>query len=77
MAAAAELPGIRACEQNVRAVIAQSGGHAMLIRAPTEVRRNVNVFQPQAPSLAALSKRVKLQFDPKRVLNPGRMYAGV
>jgi glycolate oxidase FAD binding subunit len=37
----------------------------------------VNVFQPQPAALAALSKRVKLQFDPKRVLSPGRMYADV
>jgi glycolate oxidase FAD binding subunit len=64
-------------EQKIRAVVAQSGGHATLVRAPAEVRASVNVFQPQATALAALSKRVKLQFDPKRVLNPGRMYAEV
>jgi glycolate oxidase FAD binding subunit len=27
--------------------------------------------------LRALAKRVKESFDPKGVLNPGRMYAGV
>jgi FAD/FMN-containing dehydrogenase len=27
--------------------------------------------------MAALSARVKDAFDPKRVLNPGRMYTGV
>ena len=74
---AADLAGTLACEQTIRSVLAQSGGHATLMRAPVEVRRNVSVFQPQAASLAALSKRVKLQFDPKRVLNPGRMYADV
>ena len=37
----------------------------------------VPVYQPQAPALAALSRRVKDSFDPKRVLNPGRMYEGV
>jgi glycolate oxidase FAD binding subunit len=37
----------------------------------------VNVFQAQPAGLAALSNRVKAQFDPKQVLNPGRMYAGV
>jgi glycolate oxidase FAD binding subunit len=61
----------------LRAALTQPGGHATLIRAPAEVRRNVNVFQPQPEALAALSNRVKQQFDPKRVLNPGRMYAGV
>ena len=61
----------------IRAAFTQSGGHATLIRAPVDVRRSVNVFQPQPEALAALSSRVKQQFDPRRVLNPGRMYAGV
>jgi len=52
-------------------------GHATLIAAPDLVRANVDVFEPQVAPLAALSSRVKEQFDPHRVLNPGRMYAGV
>jgi glycolate oxidase FAD binding subunit len=35
------------------------------------------VFSPQEPALAALSKRVKESFDPKGILNAGRMWAGV
>jgi glycolate oxidase FAD binding subunit len=53
------------------------GGHALLVRARADVRRRVPVFQPQAPALAALSARIKDGFDPKRILNPGRMYEGV
>jgi glycolate oxidase FAD binding subunit len=52
-------------------------GHATLIRAPASVRAAVAVFEPQDQGLAALGKRVKDSFDPKGVLNPGRMYAGV
>jgi len=33
------------------------------------------VFQPQPPELAALSARLKEQFDPRNILNPGRMAA--
>ncbi len=51
-------------------------GHATLIRAPDAVRARVPVFQPQPVPLAALSARVKRQFDPAGVLNPGRMVAG-
>ncbi|HLQ89143.1 MAG TPA: FAD-binding protein [Xanthobacteraceae bacterium] len=54
-----------------------AGGHATLIRAPAALRAAVDVFQPQEPVLAALTKRVKESFDPKGVLNPGRMWAGV
>jgi glycolate oxidase FAD binding subunit len=35
------------------------------------------VFAPQNVAVAALTKRVKESFDPKGVLNPGRMWAGV
>ncbi|WP_048648654.1 FAD-binding protein [Nitratireductor soli] len=49
------------------------GGHATLVRAPLALRAATPVFQPQAPALAALSARLKEQFDPKGLLNPGRM----
>ena len=52
-------------------------GHATLIRASEAIRARVAVFQPQAPALAALSARVKESFDPRHLLNPGRMYRGV
>jgi glycolate oxidase FAD binding subunit len=35
------------------------------------------VFQPQSPALADLSRRVKENFDPEGILNPGRMYSEV
>ncbi len=62
---------------SIRAAVAQAGGHATLVRAPASVRASVDVFQPQERGLASLSKRVKEGFDPKGVLNPGRMWAGV
>ena len=52
-------------------------GHATLVAAPDPVRALVDVFHPEPPPLAALTARVKTQFDPHRVLNPGRMYAGI
>jgi glycolate oxidase FAD binding subunit len=61
----------------VRLTLAAIGGHATLIRAPAAVRAVVEVFEPQPPALAALSKRVRDSFDPRGVLNAGRMWAGV
>ena len=61
----------------VRAAIGAMGGHATLIRAPAAVRAAAEVFTPEEPAVAALTKRVRESFDPNRVLNPGRMWAGV
>jgi glycolate oxidase FAD binding subunit len=57
----------------VRGALGPTGGHATLVRAADPVRASVPVFQPQPPALAALAGRVKESFDPKCLLNPGRM----
>ncbi|MGF6308182.1 glycolate oxidase FAD binding subunit [Bradyrhizobium sp. i1.8.4] len=57
----------------VRGQVEAIGGHATLIRATEEVRRAVDVFQPQPAGLAALSERVRVSFDPRSILNRGRM----
>lgn len=61
----------------IRSAVAASGGHATLIRAADALRAAVPVFEPQPGALGALASRVKDSFDPKRILNPGRMVAGV
>jgi glycolate oxidase FAD binding subunit len=51
------------------------GGHATLVRASPAHRASLPVFEPQPPALAVLSARLKSEFDPKGILNPGRMGA--
>jgi len=65
-------PRRRCCVQGFEA----AGGHAMLLRASDEIRRNVDVFNPAKSGVAALSERVRLGFDPKSILNRGRMTRG-
>ena len=74
---AATAPSEDADETSVREAVAGSGGHATLVRAPAAIRAVVPVFEPLQGALAALTARVKDSFDPKGVLNPGRMWAGV
>ena len=58
----------------VRAMLKRhGGGHATLVRASPADRAATPVFQPLPPALATLSARLKEQFDPKNILNPGRM----
>jgi len=70
-------PSDDAGEAVVREAVDVSGGHAMLVRAPAALRAVVPVFGPEETALAELTQRVKQSFDPKGVLNPGRMWAGV
>ena len=59
----------------VRQRAAAAGGHATLVRASDAVRREVDVFQTQAGGVMALSERLRASFDPKNILNRGRMTA--
>lgn len=55
----------------IRKAAEAAGGHATLFRNATD--RN-DVFHPLAGSLNALHMRLKRAFDPKMILNPGRLY---
>ncbi len=57
--------------QTMREAASAVGGHALLFRGGD---RNGEVFHPLAAPVAALHRRLKHAFDPKGILNPGRMY---
>jgi glycolate oxidase FAD binding subunit len=61
--------------EQIRSALPPGGGHATLWCASAARRPAVPVFPPQPPALAALTRRVKASFDPRAVLNPGRMYS--
>jgi glycolate oxidase FAD binding subunit len=70
-------PAADAHEASVRAMletVVGGDGHATLMRAPAAVRSAVSPFQPLAPAVDALTRRVQSQFDPNGLFNPGRMY---
>jgi glycolate oxidase FAD binding subunit len=49
----------------------------MLMRAPDALRAAVHVVPPEPPALARITQRVKAAFDPRGILNHGRLYAGL
>ncbi len=71
------LEGADPAAEAIRAALPGIGGHATLMRADAPLRTTLPVFQPEPAPLAALTARVKEAFDPKRILNPGRLYAGL
>ncbi|MBV8493966.1 MAG: glycolate oxidase subunit GlcE [Alphaproteobacteria bacterium] len=68
--------GAAAIRSAIRGEDGPGTGHATLIKGSPALRRAVPVFEPQPPALAALSRRVKDAFDPRHILNPGRMVDG-
>jgi glycolate oxidase FAD binding subunit len=69
-----EMPDDKPQEGAVRTALA-GRGHATLIRASAAARASADVFEPLDPVRAAISQRLKASFDPKGVLNPGRIYS--
>ena len=61
----------------IRGAEGRGTGHATLIKGSPELRRSIPVFEPQPAALASLTKRIKEGFDPRGILNPGRMVEGI
>ena len=59
-------PGVK----EIQEVAATHGGHAVLFRGDPDGMH----FQPLSPVSLRLHQRLKAAFDPRGILNPGRMY---
>jgi glycolate oxidase FAD binding subunit len=59
----------------IREIADLAGGHAMLVSAPEDVRRDIPALHPEQPAVAALSRRVRTAFDPSGVFDPHRFEA--
>jgi len=60
-----------AAYDSIRQTANKAGGHATLFRGRIP---GVPVFQPLNPALMRIHQRLKQQFDPAGILNPGRLY---
>jgi glycolate oxidase FAD binding subunit len=56
---------------HVRDTAQRAGGHAILFRRG---RSTAETFHPLQPALLRIHQRLKQTFDPRGILNPGRMY---
>ena len=57
----------------IRALASETGGHAMLLRAPAARRAELGLYAPQPPALQAVTKSLRAAFDPLGLFNPGRL----
>jgi glycolate oxidase FAD binding subunit len=63
--------GDRTDPVGLRAWAREHGGHATLFRGED---KSTGVFDPLAAPLLAIHQRLKNEFDPHGILNPGRLY---
>jgi glycolate oxidase FAD binding subunit len=68
------LPDGDPAEAIVRAAAGRAGGQATLIRASEAQRAEIAVFSPPDPVHLGVLRRIKQAYDPKGVLNPGRLH---
>ncbi|TYB90748.1 FAD-binding protein [Oceaniovalibus sp. ACAM 378] len=59
--------------QDARAALDGIAGHATLVRATPETHARLGTFHPEPAPLAAIAAGLRAQFDPRGILNPGRM----
>ncbi|HVC59670.1 MAG TPA: glycolate oxidase subunit GlcE [Acetobacteraceae bacterium] len=70
-------PADAATHEAVEAAARTAQGTWTLLRAPEPLRVAVQVVPPELAPLAAITRRVKAALDPRGILNPGRLYAGL
>lgn len=58
---------------DARARLGAFAGHATLVRASKATRTALPVFQPEPAPVAAITRGLREQFDPRGILNPGLM----
>ncbi|MGZ5988110.1 MAG: 2-hydroxy-acid oxidase, partial [Rhizomicrobium sp.] len=63
--------------QRVRDAAKAAAGYAILLRADTQTRATIDVFEAEDSVHAQLTRSVKAAFDPLGLFNPGRMWDGV
>jgi glycolate dehydrogenase FAD-binding subunit len=61
----------QAAPRTLRDTARGAGGHATLFRWGD---KSAGVFQPLEPAVAGIHRRLKREFDPAGIFNPGRMY---
>ena len=66
-----DIPSIANAIENMRTFISKLGGHLIVQEAPFEVKKGFDIWGNIGSGLGIM-KRIKANYDPNNLLNPGR-----
>jgi len=61
---------------DIRKIVNKANGYLTAIKIEEDLKASVDIFSVD-PIKYKISEKLKKSFDPKRILNPGKMYSGI
>ena len=61
---------------NIKMIVKEVSGYLTIIKIQESLKGSLDIFTID-PIKHEISEKIKKSFDPKRILNPGKMYVGV
>jgi glycolate oxidase FAD binding subunit len=62
--------------RNIKEIVNKASGYLTIVKVEENLKASVDVFTID-PIKYKISEKIKKSFDPKRILNPGKMYSGI
>ena len=62
--------------KGIKAIVKNLGGYLTIIKVDERLKSSIDIFTIDDVKYK-ISAKIKKSFDPKRILNPGKMYTGI
>ena len=62
--------------KDIKGIVEESSGYVTIIKIEENLKASVDIFTID-PIKYKITEKIKKSFDPKRILNPGKMYSGI
>ncbi|HEV2619350.1 MAG TPA: FAD-linked oxidase C-terminal domain-containing protein, partial [Acidobacteriaceae bacterium] len=62
--------------ERLQDMVAKEGGAVTILKSPPSLKHDLDVILNE-PATLPLMREIKRQFDPNRILNPGRFLGGI
>ena len=62
--------------REIKEAVQKAAGYLTVIKVEEDMKATIDIFTVD-PIKYKISEKIKKSFDPKRILNPGKMYSGI